>query len=50
MAGGKAMGIFETAWLLGYLDSTFALRSFCMVSVSAQSIPARFKDFCGQRA
>lgn len=43
----KAIGISETAWLLGYLDTTFVLIGLSTASVTAQSIPIRFKDFWG---
>lgn len=41
---GKAIGVSETAWRLGDPD-TVMLESFSLISVPAQSIPVRFKDF-----
>lgn len=42
---GKATGVSEIAWLLGDFDIAFVLTGFSMVSVPAQSIPVKFKDF-----
>lgn len=41
---GKAIGVSETAWRLGDPD-TFIRERFSLISVPAQSIPVRFKDF-----